>query len=56
MFIDYLPANAKSLFKFRFGHENVSCLPIFKIFAGPIATNRDLDADRKIFMTSDFTH
>ena len=43
------PANAKSLFKIHFGHENVICWPIFKIFAGPIATNWDEDADKKIF-------
>ena len=65
------PANAKSLFKIQFGHKNVIRWPIFKIFEGPIATNRDLDADKKILflpsnckkfshknknLTSDFTH
>ena len=43
------PANAKSLFKIHFGHKNVIRWPIFKIFAGPIATKCDLDADKKLF-------
>ena len=65
------PANAKSLFKIHFGHKNIIRRPIFKIFAGSIATNWDLDADKKILflpsnskklspkiknLTSDFTH
>ena len=29
----------KFLFKTLFGHKNVICKPIFKIFAGPITTN-----------------
>ena len=33
------PANAKSLVKIHFGHKNIIPLPIFKFFAGPIATN-----------------
>ena len=65
------PANAKSLFKIHCGYKNIIRWPIFKIFAGPIATNWDLDADKKILflpsnskkfspkiknLTSDFTH
>ena len=32
-------ANAKSLIKIRFGHKNLICSPIFKLFAGPIRAN-----------------
>ena len=32
-------ANAKSLFKINFGHINFICQPIFKLLAGPVATN-----------------
>ena len=39
----------KSLFKIHFGHKNFICWPIFKISAGLVRTNRDLDADKKIF-------
>ena len=42
-------ANAKSLFKIYFGHKFFICWPIFKIFAGPFATYRDLDAVKKTF-------
>ena len=42
------PTNAKSLFKIHFGHKNIIRRPIFKFFAGSIATNWDLDADKKI--------
>ena len=38
-----------SLFKIHFGHKNFICWAIFKIFAGPIATNQVQDADKKIF-------
>ena len=65
------PANVKSQFKIHFGHKNVIRWLIFKIVAGPIATNWDLDTDKKIIflpsngkkfslkiknLTSDFTH
>ena len=57
--------------KFILAIKRLSVDRFFKIFAGPIATNRDLDADKKILflpsnskkfspknknLTSDFTH
>ena len=57
--------------KFILAIKTLSDDRIFKIFAGPIAANRDLDADKKILflpsnskkfstkiknLTSDFTH
>ena len=64
-------ANAKSLFKFRFGHKKRYPLTDFQNVCRTYATNRDLDTDRKILLlpsnskiflqkiknlTSDFTH
>ena len=37
------------VFEIHFGHKNFICWPIFKIFAGLVRTNWDLDADKKIF-------